>query len=283
MKRSPEGILELNWMGKNDALIPVADGKYDYAWVDQGDPRAREVKSIETAEQFGDLDGPTGASENLLIVGDSGDALRSLGAIPEYAERFLGQIRLVYIDPPFNTEQTFEHYADQLEHSIWLTLMRDRIRDIKPLLAENGSVWVHLDDVEMHRMRVPKSRRSSRDLPPPPELAEALRALKMRQKTEALALGVAWSDDRLIAVHEDGTPVRHEWYSDEFQRLRERAGLRRIHLKGLRNTSVSLMLDQRHPVHIVAAWHGHDPTVSLSIYADAKADELRAAGASLFG
>ncbi len=47
---------------------------------------------------------------------------------------------------------------------------------------------------------------------------------------------------RLIAVHEDGSPIRHEWYSDEFQRLRERAGLRRIHLKALRNTSVSLML-----------------------------------------
>ena len=73
---------------------------------------------------------------------------------------------------------------------------------------------------------LPKSRRSRRDLPPPPELAEALRALKTCQKAEALALGVVWSDDRLIAVHEDSTPVRHEWYSDEFQRLRERAGLR---------------------------------------------------------
>jgi hypothetical protein len=69
-----------------------------------------------------------------------------------------------------------------------------------------------------------------------------------------LALGVTWSDDRLIAVHEDGTPVRHEWYSDEFQRLRERAGLRRIHLKGLRNTSVSLMRTSGAPVHIVAGW-----------------------------
>ena len=62
-----------------------------------------------------------------------------------------------------------------------------------------------------------------------------------------------------------------------------RARLRRIKLHDLRNTSVSLMLDQAIPVHIVAAWHGHDPAVSLSIYADAKADELRAAGASLFG
>lgn len=129
----------------------------------------------------------------------------------------------------------------------------------------------------------PKSKRSRRNLPMPAELIEALRTLKIRQKKEVLELGVAWSDDRWIAVREDGTPVRPEWYSDEFQRLRQRAGLRRIHLKGLRNTSVSLMLDQRHPVHVVAGWHGHDPAVSLSIYSDAKAAELRAAGEALLG
>lgn len=158
-----------------------------------------------------------------------------------------------------------------------------------------GLRWSHLDGdtLRVRRGRVavgtetedglPKSRRSRRDLPLPPELAEALRVLKTRQKAEALVLGVAWSDDRLIAMHEDGTPVRPEWYSDEFHRLREHAGLRRIRLHGLRNTSVTLMLDQRHPVHIVAGWHGHDPAVSLSIYSEAKADELRAAGESLFG
>lgn len=73
-----------------------------------------------------------------------------------------------------------------------------------------------------------------------------------------------------------------ESYTNEFQRLRARAGLPRIKLHGLRNTSVSLMLDQGHPPHIVAAWHGHDPAVTLSIYSDVKADELRAVGASLF-
>jgi len=154
MRRTPKGRLELTWMGKDSALIPVEDGKYDYSWVDPDDPRALEVKSIEVVEQVGEVDGPTGANENLLIVGDSGDALRSLGTIPEYADRYLGQVKLVYIDPPFNTEQTFEHYADQLEHSIWLTMMRDRIRDIKPLLADDASVWVHLDDAEVHRMRL---------------------------------------------------------------------------------------------------------------------------------
>lgn len=154
MKRTPKGRLELTWMGKDAALIPVADGQYDYAWVDPDDPRAREVKSINVQEQVGTVDGPTGADENLLIVGDSGDALRSLATIPEYHAKYAGRVKLVYIDPPFNTGQTFDHYADQMEHSIWLTMMRDRIRDLKPLLAPDASVWVHLDDAEVHRMRV---------------------------------------------------------------------------------------------------------------------------------
>lgn len=101
MKRSPKGRLELTWMGKDSVLIPSEEGKYDYAFVDPDDPRAREVKSIEVLEQVGELGGPTGANENLLIIGDSGDALRSLATIPEYHDKYAGQVKLVYIDPPF--------------------------------------------------------------------------------------------------------------------------------------------------------------------------------------
>lgn len=147
------------------------------------------------------------------------------------------------------------------------------------LSVRRGRVSVGGESVE----GAPKPKRSRRDLPLPKDVTTALRALRQRERSEALALGVGWSDDRLVAVREDGEPVRPEFYSDEFQRLRSRAGLRRIRLHGLRNTSVSLMLDQGIPVHIVAAWHGHDPAVALKIYSDAKADELRAAGASLFG
>ncbi len=130
----------------------------------------------------------------------------------------------------------------------------------------------------------PKSERGKRDLPIPDDLADALRALKVQQKREALAVGVPWSDERFIAAREDGEPVRPEWYSDEFHRVRTRAGLRRIKLHGLRDTSVTLMLDRGIPVHTVAGWHGHDPAMSLGVYADVKkADELRTAGAALFG
>ena len=151
--------------------------------------------------------------------------------------------------------------------------------DAGTLSVRRGRVAVGGEAIE----GAPKSKRSRRDLPLPADVIEALRAMRQRQRTEALALGVGWSEERLVAVLEDRAPLRPESYTDEFQRLRTRAGLRRIKLHGLRNTSVSLMLDQGHPPHIVAAWHGHDPAVALSIYADVKADELRAVGASLFG
>ncbi|MCY7301051.1 MAG: hypothetical protein LH616_17815 [Ilumatobacteraceae bacterium] len=107
--RSPKGRLELTWMGKDMALIPTAHGKYDYEWVDPTDPRACEVKSIEVVKIVGEATGATGAEQNLLIVGDSGDALRSLSTVPEWAAKYRGKVKLVYIDPPFNTEQVFEH------------------------------------------------------------------------------------------------------------------------------------------------------------------------------
>ncbi len=66
----------------------------------------------------------------------------------------MGQVKLIYIDPPFNTAQTFASYEDNLEHSIWLTMMRDRLLHMKKLLSADGSIWVHLDDVEVHRMRL---------------------------------------------------------------------------------------------------------------------------------
>lgn len=145
---TPKGRLELTWMGKDQALIPSEHGKYDYDWVNSNDPRACELKPINILGTYGE-----GPEENLLITGDSGDALRTLAFVPEWADRYRNKVKLVYIDPPFNTDQAFDHYADSLEHSVWLTLMRDRLISIKELLADDGSVWVHLDDAEVHRMR----------------------------------------------------------------------------------------------------------------------------------
>ncbi|UIZ93334.1 site-specific DNA-methyltransferase [Corynebacterium sp. CNCTC7651] len=92
--------------------------------------------------------------ENLLILGESGDVLEALCRVPELREKYLGKVKCIYIDPPFNTAQTFANYEDNLEHSVWLTMMRDRLVHLRKLLSDDGSIWVHLDDVENHRMRV---------------------------------------------------------------------------------------------------------------------------------
>ena len=66
----------------------------------------------------------------------------------------MGRVKLAYIDPPFNTQQSLLHYDDNLEHSVWLTMMRDRLIQIRELLSSDGSVWVHLDDSEVGHARV---------------------------------------------------------------------------------------------------------------------------------
>ena len=82
-------------------------------------------------------------SENMLIHGDNISVLASL------AETFSGKIRCVYIDPPYNTGTTFEHYDDASEHDLWLSFMFQRVRLLKDLLAENGLICVQIDDNEM--------------------------------------------------------------------------------------------------------------------------------------
>ncbi|MGN6272525.1 MAG: site-specific DNA-methyltransferase [Protaetiibacter sp.] len=144
------GRLTLSWVGKDKALI--SDGNGGYRWVEPDDVRAREVRLLEPVSRAGDATGSP--ADNLLIRGDGLDAMRSLARIPEYARVYCGKVKLVYIDPPFNTGQAFEHYDDSLEHSVWLSMMRDRLVAIRDLLSPDGSVWVHLDDAEMAYCRV---------------------------------------------------------------------------------------------------------------------------------
>ncbi len=86
--------------------------------------------------------------DNRLIFGDNLLALKAL------EQEFLGQVKCVFIDPPYNTGSAFTHYDDGLEHSIWLGLMRDRLEIIKRLLAEDGSLWITIDDNEAHYLKV---------------------------------------------------------------------------------------------------------------------------------
>ena len=87
-------------------------------------------------------------TENMLIHGDNLLALKAL------EKDFAGQIKCIYIDPPFNTGQAFEHYDDNLEHSIWLNLMFERFKSLYKLLEKDGMLWIHLDDIEVHYCKV---------------------------------------------------------------------------------------------------------------------------------
>lgn len=81
--------------------------------------------------------------DNRLIFGDNLLALKAL------EQEFSGKVKCVYIDPPFNTQQAFEHYDDGYEHSIWLGLIRDRAEAIRRLMSDDGTLFVHIDDNEL--------------------------------------------------------------------------------------------------------------------------------------
>lgn len=125
--------LELTWIGKDqrprlEPRILVEDPKLSY----------------HASSRRSDSD----IFDNRLIKGDNLLALKALEA------EFSGKVKCVFIDPPYNTGSAFEHYDDGLEHSIWLGLMRDRLEIILRLLAEDGSLWITIDDNEAHYLKV---------------------------------------------------------------------------------------------------------------------------------
>lgn len=87
-------------------------------------------------------------ADNMLIQGDNLAALKAL--LPYYK----GQVRCIYADPPYNTGSAFEHYDDNVEHSTWLSLMYPRLELLRELLADDGSIWISIDDGECHYLKV---------------------------------------------------------------------------------------------------------------------------------
>lgn len=86
--------------------------------------------------------------DNMLIHGDNLLALKAL------EQDYAGRVKCIYIDPPYNTGNAFEHYDDGLEHSIWLSLIRERLELLKNLLSDNGSIWISIDADESHYLKV---------------------------------------------------------------------------------------------------------------------------------
>ena len=120
----------LDWVNKNQAASASAQVPYHL---------------LQLAQTHGDAQA---AQQNLLIQGDNLQALKAL--LPFYT----GKVKCIFIDPPYNTGSAFEHYDDKLEHSQWLTLMYPRLVLLRELLAEDGSIWVSIDDREAHYLKV---------------------------------------------------------------------------------------------------------------------------------
>jgi adenine-specific DNA-methyltransferase len=86
--------------------------------------------------------------DNRLIFGDNLLALKAL------EQEFAGKVKCIYIDPPYNSGTAFTHYDDGVEHSLWLSLMRDRLEILRQLLSADGSLWISIDDSECHYLKV---------------------------------------------------------------------------------------------------------------------------------
>jgi adenine-specific DNA-methyltransferase len=120
--------LELTWIGKENRP------KLEPRILLEDPEKSYHAKQRVTKDDIFD---------NRLIFGDNLLALKAL------EQEFTGKIKCVYIDPPFNTGEMFEHYDDGIEHSLWLTNMRDRLKIIDRLLAPEGSLFIHIDDNEL--------------------------------------------------------------------------------------------------------------------------------------
>ncbi len=135
--------VELVWPNKDLPLL--ASGLTSYEWVQPTDRRLS--KPLKSAAIYPGNFGPT---SNVLVIGDGFDALESLQQTQVFDG---GKVRLVYIDPPFNTGKSFNQYGDNLARPMWLSMLRDRLSALKPVLHDDASIWVHLDDSEVHRAR----------------------------------------------------------------------------------------------------------------------------------
>ncbi|MDP3878544.1 MAG: site-specific DNA-methyltransferase [Methylobacter sp.] len=125
--------LELTWIGKDkrpklEPRILLEDSSLSY----------HAKHRVTDNDQF----------DNKLIFGDNLLALKAL------EQEYTGKVKCVFIDPPYNTGSAFTHYDDGLEHSIWLSLIRDRLEIIRSLLSDDGSLWITIDDNEAHYLKV---------------------------------------------------------------------------------------------------------------------------------
>jgi len=149
--------LELTWIGKGDEpklepRILIENPEYSY-WEgkDKGKPApwSNNTSINHSKNNLGNPSNPKNhVPDNMLIHGDNLLALKAL------EQDYAGKVKCIYIDPPYNTGNAFEHYDDGIEHSLWLSLMKPRLEILRTLLADDGSIWISIDDDESHYLKV---------------------------------------------------------------------------------------------------------------------------------
>lgn len=125
--------LELTWVGKD--VRPRLEPR-----ILLEDPEGSYVAPHRVSD--------TDLFDNRLIFGDNLLALKAL------EQELAGKVKCIFIDPPYNTGSAFEHYDDGLEHSLWLSMMRDRLELLRTMLSEDGSIWIAIDQNESHYLKV---------------------------------------------------------------------------------------------------------------------------------
>ena len=140
--------LELTWPGKEDRFNPeprilLEDKEKSFSYEKDTNGMAKDI-----FDHFDVKAKVEPTYDNMLIHGDNLLALKAL------EQDYTGKVKCIYIDPPYNTGSAFKHYDDGLEHSIWLSLMRERLEILHRLLAEDGSIWISIDDNEQAYLKI---------------------------------------------------------------------------------------------------------------------------------
>ena len=127
----------LNWVTKEKDIRTASALPY---WL------MEEIRDFSGGDP--NADGVHSDTGNMLVQGDNLEALKAL--LPFFS----GRVRCIYIDPPYNTRAAFEHYDDNLEHSKWLAMMWPRLEILREFIADEGTIWINIDDDEAHYLKV---------------------------------------------------------------------------------------------------------------------------------
>jgi integrase len=279
-----------------DALLPVRErlgGRYLQS-IEKADVEALVSWMLTSGRRRGGRAGTSLSARSVRLT------LGRLTAALELAvaERKIGWNPARYVKPPAHTPRERETWAAAEVRAFLATADADRLAACWRLSLyglRRGEVlglrWRDIDlkapALAITQARVlagyevrtvpPKSRSGARTLPLDEALVSVLKALKARQAAERLAAGEAYERGGYVACDELGRPVHPEWYTDEFHRVGDRAGVRRIRLHESRHTALTLMEHAGVPVSILAAWAGHySGAFTMSQYVHANPDDLAA-------